>query len=91
MADAILQQQPVSVTAETDLYLTKEGLGMRECMLDADKMAYRRAISAVAAVDRSGAILSKWAMEGDSALTKLHRFAEKINAIVAPLQQQPTN
>eukprot|EP01034_Spumella_vulgaris_P026698 gene26698-33320_t len=70
--------QPIQVSPELNSYMHSVGLDSSDVKHDRTKLSQRTAITASAAVDKSGVIVQKWASAGDSVVNKLSRFEEHI-------------
>ncbi|KAJ1412142.1 hypothetical protein B484DRAFT_422924 [Ochromonadaceae sp. CCMP2298] len=78
LADLISGQGALPVSEEVDAYLGEVGLGSQEADGDVTIASQRTAVAATAAFDKSGLLLKKWSMSGDSIVDKLSRFEQQV-------------
>jgi hypothetical protein len=63
---------------------------MRAVLLFTSQASQRNAIAATAAIDKSGLMLQKWAMTGDSIIDKLSRLENSVQRMEGNFQKPPT-
>eukprot|EP01038_Epipyxis_sp_PR26KG_P007064 gene7064-9642_t len=76
---AMQSQEKIEISSDLESYLSNHGLNEDETM-DNIQQSQRSAITIANTIDRSGVILRKWDLMGDSAIEKLMRFEDVLTS-----------
>jgi hypothetical protein len=78
VSSVVQAHKPLPLSKQTDEFLVENGLSADDAERSIFRMSQRSAIAATAAVDKSGMMVKKWQLAGDSILDKLNQFENSI-------------